>query len=81
MYVWVCVCVHVRALSHSIMSDSATPLTEAHQAPLSMGYSRQEYWSGLPSLLQGIFLTQVSHIAGSFFTTWATGEAQEYWSG
>ena len=26
----------------------ATPWTVAHQAPLSMGYSRQEYWSGLP---------------------------------
>ena len=26
----------------------ATPLTVAHQAPLSMGFSRQEYWSGLP---------------------------------
>ena len=26
----------------------ATPLTAAHQAPLSMGFSRQEYWSGLP---------------------------------
>ena len=25
--------------------------------------------------------TQVSHIAGIFFTSWATGEAQEYWSG
>ena len=25
--------------------------------------------------------TQVSHIAGRFFTIWATGEAQEYWSG
>ena len=24
---------------------------------------------------------QVSHIAGRFFTSWATGEAQEYWSG
>ena len=31
------------------MSDSfATPWTLAHQAPLSMGFSRQEYWSGLP---------------------------------
>ena len=30
------------------MSDSATPWTIAHQAPLSMGFSRQEYWSGLP---------------------------------
>ena len=25
-----------------------TPLTVAHQAPLSMGFSRQEYWSRLP---------------------------------
>ena len=33
------------------MSDSATPWTRAHQAPLSMGFSRQEYWNGLPFLL------------------------------
>ena len=26
----------------------ATPWTAAHQAPLSMGFSRQEYWSGMP---------------------------------
>ena len=26
----------------------ATPWTVAHQAPLSMGFSRQEYWNGLP---------------------------------
>ena len=26
----------------------ATPWTVVHQAPLSMGFSRQEYWSGLP---------------------------------
>ena len=25
-----------------------TPWTVAHQAPLSMGFSRQEYWNGLP---------------------------------
>ena len=25
-----------------------TPWTVAHQAPLSMGFSREEYWSGLP---------------------------------
>jgi len=30
------------------MSDSATVWTAAHQAPLSMGFSRQEYCSGLP---------------------------------
>ena len=27
---------------------TGTPWTVAHQAPLSMGFSRQEYWSGLP---------------------------------
>ena len=32
------------------VSDSATPGTVAHQAPLSMEVSRQEYWSGLPFL-------------------------------
>ena len=30
------------------MFNSATPWTVAHQAPLSMGFSRQQYWSGLP---------------------------------
>ena len=38
--------------SHSVVSDSVTPRTTAPQAPLSMEFSRQEYWSGLsfPSL-------------------------------
>ena len=34
-------------------SSLATPWTVASQAPLSMGFSRQEYWSGLPFLLPG----------------------------
>ena len=39
--------------SYSVLSDSlrphvATPWTVAHQAPLSLEFSRQEYWSGLP---------------------------------
>ena len=34
--------------SLSVMPDSATPWTIAHQGPLSMGFSRQEYWSRLP---------------------------------
>ena len=38
----------------------ATPWTRARQGPLSMGFSRQEYWRGLHFLLQGIFLTQGS---------------------
>ena len=36
----------LQPLSHVRMS--ATPWTVAHQAPLSTGFSRQEYWSGLP---------------------------------
>ena len=47
--------------SCSVMSDSVTPWPVAHQAPLSMGFSWQEYWSGLPFLLQGIFPTQGSN--------------------
>ena len=35
-------------LNCSVMSDSATPWTVAHRAPLSKGFSRQEYWSKLP---------------------------------
>ena len=35
--------------SHSVVSgSSATPWTVTHQAPLSMGFPRQEYWNGLP---------------------------------
>ena len=36
------------SVSRSVMSDSVNPWTVARQAPLSMGFSRQEYWSGLP---------------------------------
>ena len=34
--------------SHSVVSDLATPWTAAFQALASMGFSRQEYWSGVP---------------------------------
>ena len=44
--VCVCVCVCVCVLSRVRLF--ATPWTVAHQALLSMGVSRQEYWSGLP---------------------------------
>ena len=33
-------------VSHRVSSDSATPWSVTRQAPLSMGFSRQEYWSG-----------------------------------
>ena len=35
-------------ISCSVMSDSVTLWAVAHQVPLSMRFSRQEYWSGLP---------------------------------
>ena len=35
-------------LSHFIVQLCATPWTVARQPPLSMGFPRQEYWSGLP---------------------------------
>ena len=35
------------------MSDSAIPWTVAYQAPSSLGFSRQEYWSGVPFLSLG----------------------------
>ena len=39
-------CVKVKLLSHVRLL--ATPWTAAHQAPPSTGFSRQEYWSGVP---------------------------------
>ena len=41
-------CVSVCLSVCSIMSDSVKLWTVAHQAPLSIGFSRQEYWSRLP---------------------------------
>ena len=38
----------VKVKSLSRIRLFATPWTVAHQAPLSMGFSRQEYWGGLP---------------------------------
>ena len=50
--VWVCGCVYIYVyilFSHKGMAKSfVTPWTVAYQAPLSMQFSRQEYWSGLP---------------------------------
>ena len=61
----------------------ATPWTLAHQATLSMGFSRQEYWNGLPFPPPGAlpdsgikptsFMSPA--LAGRFFTTSTTWEA------
>ena len=44
--------VKVKSLSHVRLL--ATPWTAAHQAPPSMGFSRQEYWSGVYCLLRHV---------------------------
>ena len=69
-------------LSCSVMSDSVTPWTVACQASLSMEFSRQEYWSGLPCPPPGDLPNpgikhRSTHIAGGFFTIWATREASK----
>ena len=61
----------------------ATPWTVAHQAPLSMGFLRQEYWSGWkfppPGDLPDPGIEPLSlmspALAGGFFTTSASWEA------
>ena len=61
----------------------ATPWTVAHQAPLFMGFSRQEYWSGLPFPTPGGLPHLGSEpasftspaLAGRFFTTSTTWKA------
>ena len=72
----------MHVFTRSVMSDFAIPWTDAHQAPLSMGLSRQEYWSGLPFPLPGDLpnpgIKPVSlkspALAIGFFTTSATLE-------
>ena len=45
-----------------------TPQTAAHQAPPSLGFSRQEHWSGLPCLLQCMKVKSESEVAQSCLT-------------
>ena len=73
------VCMRAKSL-HSCLT--ATPWTVAHQAPLSMGFSRLEYWSGFPfpspgdlpnSGIKAVFFMSPA-LAGGFFTTSTTCE-------
>ena len=70
-------------LSQSVVSDTfVTPWTVACQAPLSMGFSRHEYWSGLPFPTPGDLLNPgikpmslaSPALAGEFFTTAPRGK-------
>ena len=77
--VCVCVCVHACIQSLSYVRLLWTTWTVAHHAPLSMGFSRQEYWSGLPFPSPGdlpnpeIKLMSPA-LAGGFFTTVPPGK-------
>ena len=70
-------------LSHSGVFDSFAALwTLARQAPLSMGFSRQEYWSGLPcpspgDLPNAGIKPASPALAGGFFTTEPSGKSIE----
>ena len=63
----------------------ATPQTVAHEAPMSMGFSRQEYWNGLPFPPQGDLpdpgmgpISPLSPtLAGRFFTTVSPGNLKK----
>ena len=68
LFPWHCCCCLV------ILNSFVTPWTVAHQAPLSMGFPRQEYWSGLPFPFPGDLLNSGIELAspalvGKFFTT------------
>ena len=66
------------------MSKSVTPQTVSHQVPLSMEFSGQEYWSGLPFLFPGGLpdpgiepqSLMSPALSGGFFTTSNTWEAR-----
>ena len=78
---WVTTCIETESESRSVVSDSLPPhdyrvhgilqarTLEWVASPFSRGSSRPRDQ------------TQVSRIAGRFFTSWATREAQEYWNG
>ena len=79
----------VKGKSFSRVRLFATPWTAAYQAPPSMGFSRQEYWSGVPSPSPNQFLTGILIISvipskttrntlgaeqDGFITCWFEGE-------
>ena len=80
-------CRHAKSLSRVWLF--ATPWTVAHQAPLSMGVFRQEYWNGLPCpppedlpdpMIESASLTSPAK-AGRFLTLLATWESQQGYLG
>ena len=77
IYIYLKVCVRAKWLQSQFF---VTLWTVAHQAPLSMGFSRQEFWSELPCPPPGELLNPGTEpaslmspaLAGRFFTTSTT---------
>ena len=77
-------CVHAKLLQ--LCPTLFKLRTATHQTPLSKGFSRQEYWTGLPCPpprdLSNPGIGPVSYVlpalAGGFFTMSATWEAHDY---
>ena len=73
----------------SRVQPCATPQTAAHQAPLSLGFSRQEHWSGLP-FPSKMRESEVTQSCLTLSDPWTAAyqappsmefSRQEYWSG
>ena len=85
IYIYIYIYIYITVLIKSIFYMfwyyiSWLYITVAYQAVQSLGFSRQECWSGLPFPSPGDLppprnRTQVSRIAGRRFTVWATREA------
>ena len=73
--------VKVKSFSHVWLF--ATPWTAAHQAPPSMGFSRQEYWSGVPlpspflSLIKWYSRSKSRKWENSFVATWVAFKSEQ----
>ena len=85
-----CMKVKVKVKSLSCVWPSATPWTAAYQAPPSMGFSRQEYWSGVPLLSPtphksmangGLTQGSRSSLAPKWGHVWGAICALEFWDG
>ena len=57
----------VKVKSFSPVQLLATPWTAAYQAPLSMGFSRQDYWSGVPLPSPLVTTISILYIFNEFF--------------
>ena len=79
LYAHFCKCVCAQSFSHVRLF--VTPWTIAHQAPLSIGFPRQEYWSGLfspPRDLHDPGIEPASPaLAGGFFPIEPPGNSQD----